>query len=363
MRSAKLLIAICLLGTAALAGGCGKSETFNATISYVLEPTQKLPEGLTTVAVLDAGVETKAGDSEDKDRSVKWATMAADMMEKMIQDSASKFGSGLTVAKRRDTTKMMAEKDMKMAGLVDGGKAAQAAKLLDVQGIIASKLNIRVEVKEGKTRTVSAASVAAWAGHHWGGGAGSVDTEEVSNISRNMTVQCYFSLMDATTGEAIVQYSPKPFRKYDTKKPGPVFGSSQTEANLDSVDAITGELVEEGTREFVSMFVPCEADYTYELKSGKSEESGKGIRSLRMDDYENAMQFFKAAMAKDPEDHRTVFAMGVTSELMKNGDEALKYYRQACGMPGLDEEDQAMYLAAKTRVADHKDRIRKAAKK
>jgi hypothetical protein len=48
---------------------------------------------------------------------------------------------------------------------------------------------------------------------------------------------------------------------------------------------------------------------------------------------------------------------------MKNGDEALKYYRQACGMPGLDEEDQAMYLAAKTRVADHKDRIRKAAKK
>jgi Flp pilus assembly protein TadD len=111
------------------------------------------------------------------------------------------------------------------------------------------------------------------------------------------------------------------------------------------------------------MFVPCEADYTYELKSGKSEESGKGIRSLRMDDYENAMQFFKAAMAKDPEDHRTVFAMGVTCELMKNGDEALKYYRQACGMPGLDEEDQAMYLAAKTRVADHKDRIRKAAKK
>jgi hypothetical protein len=250
-----------------------------------------------------------------------------------------------------------------MAGLVDGGAAAQAAKLLDVQGIIASKLNIRVEVKEGKARTVSAASVAAWAGHGWGGGAGSVDTEEVATVSRNMTVQCSFTLMDATTGEAIVQFSPKPFRKFDNKKPGPVFGSSKTEADLDSVDGIIGELVEQGTREFVSTFVPCQVDNTYELKSGKSEESGKGIRSLRMDDFENAMSFFKAAVAKDPEDHRSVFAMGVTCELMKNWDDALKYYRQAAGMPGLDDEDQAMYLAAKNRVTDHKDRIRKTGKK
>ena len=111
------------------------------------------------------------------------------------------------------------------------------------------------------------------------------------------------------------------------------------------------------------MFVPCEADYSYELKSGKSEESARGIRAMRGDDLEGAMQFFKAARAKDAEDHRTVFAMGVTCELMKNCDDALKYYRQACGMPGLDAEDQAMYLAAKNRVADHKDRIRKAAKK
>ncbi len=362
MRHAQFMAIVGLIGVAALGTGCAKTETFNASISYVLEPTQQLPEGLKTLAILDAGVETKAGDTEDKDRSVKWATIAADMMEKMIQDSASKFNSGLVVAKRRDTTKIMAEKDMKMAGLVEGGQAAQAAKMLDVQAIIASKLNIRVEVKEGKKRTVSAASVAAWAGYHWGGGSGSVDTEESSTISRNMTVQCSFSLMDATTGEAIFQYSPKPFRKYDSQAPGPVFGSSKTEADLDSVDAMIGELVEQGTREFVSMFVPCEVDYTYELTSGASEESARGIRSLRMDDHENAMQFFKAALAKDPEDHRTAFAMGVTCEMMKDWDGALKHYRQAAGMPGLGEQEQAMYLAAKNRVAEHKDRIRQAKK-
>ena len=59
MRIAKThVIWMVLAGVLVLAGGCGKTETFNATISYVLEPTQGVPEGLTTLAILDAGVET-----------------------------------------------------------------------------------------------------------------------------------------------------------------------------------------------------------------------------------------------------------------------------------------------------------------
>ena len=110
------------------------------------------------------------------------------------------------------------------------------------------------------------------------------------------------------------------------------------------------------------MMVPCEVEYGYELKSSGNEDSGKGIRAMRMDDYESAMQFFKAAVAENPEDHRSAFAMGVAGELMKDWDLALKHYRQALGMPGLDEDEQAMYTAAKNRVAEHKDRIRKSKK-
>ncbi len=343
----------------ALLAGCGSKETCNLTVTYVLEPTQKLPEGLASVAVLDAGVESKAGDSEDTDRSIKWATIAADMMEQMIQDSAARFNTGLLVAKRRDTTKVLTERDMQMAGLVDGGAAAQAARLLNVQGIIASKLNIRVEVKEGRGRTMSGMSVAAWGGRYWGGGSGSVSTEEVSEISRNLTVQCSFGLMDATTGEAIFQYSPKPFRKHDKESPGPIFGSSKGEEDLDSVDGIIGELVEQGTREFVSMFIPCEVDYAFSLESSNSKLSAQGIRYLRMDDYEAAADAFRAALAENPDDHRSAVALGVTCELMKDWDGALKAYRQAAGMRGLDEEQQLVCIAAKDRVAAHKDRIRK----
>lgn len=350
-----------VITVALLAMGCeggGKKESFNVNIAYVLEPTEKLPEGLNSLAVLDAGTTIEGG--EDADREKKWATIAADMMERMVQDAASKYGKNLTVAKRRDTTKVLAEKDMKAAGLVDGNTAAQAAKLLDVQALITSKLNIRVEVKKSKKSTVDITSVAAAAGRHWGGGGGTMHAREADAISRNMTLQTAFSMMDAATGQAMFQYTPSPFRKVDQKKPGPVFGRSAGEADLDPVDEYIGELVEKGVREFVSMFLPCEMDYSYTIHSGKSKASAAGIAMMRSEEYETAMQHFKTAITEDPEDHRSVFAMGITCELMKDWESALKYYKQACGMQGVDKEDMDQYLAAKNRVAAHKDRIRKA---
>jgi tetratricopeptide (TPR) repeat protein len=316
-----------------------------------------LPEGLTTVAILDAGAEFDG--TEDSDRAVKWSTIAADMMEQMVRDSATKFGSGLSVAKRRDTQKVLAEQDLKMAGLVEGGAAAQAAKLLDVQALITSKLNVRVEVKKSKKTSFDITHIAAAAGYHWGSGSAGVGAREADQISRNMTVQCKFSMVDAGSGDAYFEYAPKPFRKFDQKTPGPVFGRSSGEADLDPVDMYIGELVEKGTREFVSMFVPCEATYAYHLESGSNDASADGVAAMRAENYDIAMQHFKSALAEHPDDHRSVFCMAVVSEMTGDWESALKYYRQACGMRDVDEEDMAGYLDAKDRVAAHKDRIRK----
>jgi len=70
------------------------------------------------------------------------------------------------------------------------------------------------------------------------------------------------------------------------------------------------------------------------------------------------MKHFKAARAEDPKDHCSAFAMGVTSELLGDHSGALKHYRQAAGMPDVDDEKLAMYLSAKDRVASHQGRIR-----
>lgn len=357
MRMSKVAAIVVSLVTIALLTGCGaKREKFNLTVSYVLEPTEQLPAGLSTVAVLDAGTEIDG--SEDDDRSKKWATIAADMIEEMILESASKFGSGLSVAKRRETTKVLAEQDMKAAGLVDPGTAARAAKMLNVQALISSKLNIRVETKKSKKTTFDLTHIAAVAGRGWGGGSAGIGAREADQISRNITVQCKFSMLDAATGDSYFEYAPKPFRKHDQKTPGVIFGRSAGEGDLDPVDMYIGELVEEGVREFVSMFVPCEVEYTYLLESARTEMSAAGIAALRADDYETAMTHFKNAVAEDPGDHRSVFGMGITSELMGDWDAALKYYRRVSGMLGIDRDDMTKYLAAKNRVAAHKDRIR-----
>lgn len=357
-----LLVTVGIIGCSWWATGCGpKSESFNVTISYVLEPTRQLPEGLTAVAINDAGVMAQ-GTDEDADRSRKWSKIAADGMEQMIQEAAAKYGSPLTVAKRRDTAKVLQEKDLKLAGIADGAKAAQAAKLLNVQALIMSELNIRVEVKKSRKTTFDVTSVAAAAGYRWGGGGGSMGAREAEAVSRNMTLQCKFSMFDANTSEAIFEYAPKPFRKRDTKKPGVVFGRSAGEADLDPVDMYIGELVEQGTREFVSMFVPCRVEYTYELKSGPGKGSADGILRLRSDDLESAMRLFENAVADKPDDHRSMFALGVTAELMQDWEKALKCYQQVSGMAGLGEEEVNLYLAAKERVKAHKDRIRRTEK-
>jgi len=83
------------------------------------------------------------------------------------------------------------------------------------------------------------------------------------------------------------------------------------------------------------------------------------VRLLRADDHDGALEQFKAALAENPEDHRSAFCAGVTCELKKDWESALKYYRQAAAMPNVDEKEMAMYVAANQRVAEQKDRIRK----
>lgn len=357
-----MLAGVAVLPLYILNTGCASAskETYNATISYVLQPTQQLPEGVHQLAILDQGV--KVDVSGDEARSKKWAKICADMMEQMILDSQQKYGTQLSLAKRRDTEKVMAEQDLKAAGLTQDSAAGATGKLSDVQALITSDLNIQVETNKSKKTTIDVTSLYGGGGHGWGHGGGTLNAREADAISRNITLQCKFSMIDATTSKSLFEYAPKPLRKHDSKKPSPVFGRSSGEADLDPVDMYIGELVEQGTREFISTFAPCQVEYNYELTSGSSKESADGIRALRADNYEGAMSLLQTAVQNDANDHRSAFALGVASELTQDWEGALKWYRQAASMPDLDDSEMAMYLAAKERVAAHKDRIQKTKK-
>ncbi len=397
---AAAILALVMSGTA-----CVGKERYAANISYWVGPKQPLPEGLKAVAVIDSAVQTVGASGDDREQ--KWSTVAADMIEAMLQGS----GGGLVVAKRRETQRILAERDLNLAGLVDGPTAARAGKLLAVQGLITSKITIRVDVQKGRKSTIDWVSLMGgmmrgmqetrdvrrreprvyrevrpardpryWRNPHYvrdpryvyvprpvpgpvyreettaAGGGLSLKTKDVEEISRHLTVQCSFALMDAVTGRAIAQYSPPPYQKSDKASPHFLFGSSMSEADLDPVDHFIGELVERAVREFVGMLVPVRIECRYDLV-GKGKDGEAGIRALRADDYPTAIARFQAELAKKPREHETVFALGVTYELMGDREHALECYRRAASMEGVDKDALVVYLAAKERLTDHIGRI------
>ncbi len=325
--------------------GCGGSERAMVEVSYVLNPSVGLPEGMSSVAIMDAQV------NEVTDK--KWSELAANYIQHLIQESKEKYGTELEVVDRKHTGTVMKEHDMAAAGLSDAPQTMAMAKLLNVQGMIMTEINVKVETHKGKGRTIS--SLGAWGhgGHGWGGGGGRVGSEEAETVSRNITVQTDFKLVDTANSKNWTTHSPKPYRASDKTKVSPFFGSSKTEATLTPRDEIIGAAVETGARQFVSKLIPCAVRYEVEVKSSSQENCVQGVKYLRGDMFTEALGQFKLALADDPEDHQAAFAAGVCCEAMSNFDKALNYYKRALVAKNVPE-----YIEAKKRMAENKDRIR-----
>ncbi len=126
-------------------------ERQNVTISYMLKPSENLPDNVKTVAVIDSGVQS----DEEKNslREKRWSHIGADMIEAMLNSQSNGPDSRVTVVNRRVTKQILAEQDMQLAGLVEADTASKVGKLLAVQGLITSKMTIHVDVrKRSKTR-------------------------------------------------------------------------------------------------------------------------------------------------------------------------------------------------------------------
>jgi hypothetical protein len=403
LTSAVGLVALVVFYTPSLA-----KERATVTVSYVVVPPKSVPEGLQAVGVIDAGVKTEGAKQDEREK--KWSGIAADMIEAMLQNASSQFGANLAVAKRSQTKQILEEKDLRLAGLVEGADATRAGKLLAVQGLITSKLTINIDVQKSSKSTLDFAGIVGGvvgelnrghgevrppprvirrghavvvdprnpsapprvvpylyspsyhpASHSGGGMIGGglgLKTREVEEISRSLTVQCSFCLVDAVTGQVIVQHSPPPIQKTDSKSPNFLFGGMMNQGDLDPVDHFIGELVEHATQEFVGMLVPVRVEETYNLTlSGKRGEAA--LRTIRADDYGTAMSQLQAALQEgEDKDGSLSFAAGVTCELTSKYDQALNYYRAAAASRKVDKDDLPMYLAAKQRLSAHIGRIK-----
>ena len=344
MRAAGRIVMVLTVGLmVVVTTGCQKKEQATVLIRYDFKPTKGLPPGMKSLAVLP--MEAK-GENE-----AKWQEMATEMMHARIVRANQQNNLGLKIADRKNVQAVNQEKEAMRAGLVEMDQAQEAAKLIKVQGLIMGRCIIKVEVHEGQKRTVS--SVGAVAGRYFGGG--SVGTDKSKSISRNVTVQVTFRLLDAANGKDWFTWSPKkPFMVSDKKKPGPFFGSDQTEADLDPRDQLVGMCVEEAVTEFLSYLMPCDYEFKLDIESSTDKNCVMGVKLIRGEDFEGAVDSFKAALAENPEDDRAAFNLGVVYEIMGKHEDALRAYKKACVL-----KNEPEYTEARDRVKKFKDRAKK----
>jgi len=332
------------LGLLTVFTGCASKETAAVSFSYVVEKEKGLPPGMKTIAIMPA----KVGETTDP----KWQELSTTVLASLINESRSKFGTEVTVTERRDAKAVFDEGDMQAAGMATG--RGGDTKLIGAEGLLLSNINVKVEKHVGKQRTLSGLDLGGYGGHGWGGGNVNAQTEEVETVTRNMTVQTEFKLVDSANGRVWEHFSPKTFRATDRTKASPIFGSSKTEAELTPQDAIIGTLVERGAREFVSQLMPCRIDVEAEVESSGNKNCVQGVKLLRAESYREAISAFQAATAEDSNDHRAAYGAGVACEASGQYESALKYYKQACA-----GEDNRAYADARDRMKMYGSRIRK----
>ena len=103
--------------------------------------------------------------------------------------------------------------------------------------------------------------------------------------------------------------------------------------------------------------VPVTYEFQLDIESSKTERCATGVKMIRGEDYEGAIESFKGALAEDPEDHRAAFNLGVVYEMTGKYDDALKMYKKACIL-----KNEPEYMEARDRVKKYKDRAKSPAK-
>ncbi|MEK6676184.1 MAG: tetratricopeptide repeat protein [Planctomycetota bacterium] len=346
MRRISASVCVTLLPNLLMLVGCTSTERASVRFDYVVqpEPGKALPAGMKTIYIQPA----KLGPATDE----KWSELSANVIQSLINESHTRFGTPVTVADRRDTQITFDEADLSATGM-STAKGGSGGQLLAAQGAILGNINVKVERHVGKERTISGIDIGALLGDHNRGGRAAVQTDEVETVSRTMTVQTDLKLIDTANNKIWDQYSSTQQGTEETHV-SPFFGSSKTEAALTPQDKIIGTLVERAAREFVSRFMPVRIEINEDVVASSNKNCVQGVKLLRAEAYEDAIALFKASLDSSADDHRAAFGAGVASEAIGKFDDALRFYQRAAA-----GQNNPVYMEARDRMKAFGSRAKK----
>ncbi|MCH7592307.1 MAG: tetratricopeptide repeat protein [Planctomycetes bacterium] len=340
-RCAKTGLAVALCTWAA--AGCAV-ERATVSFGYVVEPERGLPEGMTAIAIEPPVL----GPNTDP----KWSDICVRSIQHLVNEARNEYGADVVLVDRTDTQVTFDEADLRAAGMSTDTRIHRG-KLLAVQGKIIPSINVKVEKRIGTESTISGIDLGGYDGHYVEGGYIDIQTREVTTVTRTMTVQLDFKLVDTINNRDWEHYSPRPYVATDRTGASPLFGTSRTEADLTPRDRIVAGLVRRGVKEFVCRILPCRITVDADVVSSGHPACLDGVRLLRGEMYREALGSFRRALADNRSDHQAAFAAGIASEALGRYDDALRYYREACAA-----RNSRKYLAARDRMKRYGSRIR-----
>ena len=335
MRHARFLF--CVMSGLVLAGCGPKGRTATVDFNQKMEPKTTLSEQYMQMAVMDARM---GGDTTEFDQA-KWSDMTAKMIQFYLEEAASKHNIPIKLVDREHLKMTMGEKDLAAAGITDSGDNIASAQVQGAKAILTSQVTIKIDKQVGKKRTINPMSAIGL-----GGLSGGVDSEQVDEEARNITVQSQFQLKDSATNDIIISHNSKPSQDFSKTKASPFFGSSQTEAEMTPRDKVIAGMIESQAKEFLAKFVPIEMQTNVMVESGRNEKCITAVNSINAEDYDSALTNFQQAIGENADDHRALFGAGVCCEKLGRAEEARKYYKQALSL----DSDEPKYKAAVERI-------------
>lgn len=301
--------------------GCQAVERAPISFGYVVEAGRGLPDNMKTISIMPANV----GPTTDP----KWSALAASVLQGLVHESQTSYGTQLRISDRRDTQVAFEEADLAAAGM-STRKTDSGGEVLAADGAILSNISVKMQKYAGRQRTLSGLGLAGFGGHGWGAGAADIETSQVDTVTRSLTVLTEFKLIDTANNQVWEHYAPRTFTATDRTKVSPIFGSGQTEAALTPEDEIIASLVDRGAREFISRLMPCRINVDTEVVSSRNRHCIQGVKLLRGEFFGQALAMFNMALSNDPDDHHAAFGAGVACEATARYHDALRYYRRAC---------------------------------
>ena len=300
--------------------------------------------------VMESTVESKTTwDRNLRGNARIWDDALRSEVRKLLAEYARKAGVKLVLVDRDHLKQRLDERDLSVIGLTPGDPEDWKGAELGVDAFIFARLNIDTVYESSYKKLIPGDFLDGVIGGIPGRIVGGLFKPK-HRVRRTMTLEGDLQLVDGRTGriwathdisQQWVENEKSLFRDKDVM-------------DLEPEEERIRQALRAAASEFVGMFFPVPRRFEIYVRSSSNDFAKMGARALRVQDYEQALEFFQAALREKPDDHRSLFGAGVACEALGRLDEALRYYKKAvfaCDKRKIDEDDdEYQYTLAVRRV-------------